>query len=194
MNEDRVLIDVTTVRRCLSGHSPRRITEVGTDEAAVAVILVDAGTASPDLLLIKRAKRDGDPWSGQMAFPGGRRDSDDMNLVDTACRETLEETGIALNSRCVVGELDDIRPLGPGLPRVIVRPFVFFLDSMPNVVTNIEVDLVLWVKLSDLPGLADTSTVRANGISISVPAYIIGPQVVWGLTERILKSFIDLCV
>jgi hypothetical protein len=71
---------------------------------------------------------------------------------------------------------------------------VFLLDSMPEVVPNIEVDLFLWVNLSDLPGLADTSTVTVNGMAIAVPAYIIGSHVVWGLTERILKSFIDLCV
>ena len=167
---------------------------MGTKEAAVAAILVGSGTTSPDILLIKRAQRDNDPWSGQMAFPGGRRDSNDANLINTACRETLEETGIVLRGQDVVGELDDIRPLGPGLPRIIVRPLVFLLDSMPQVVTNIEVDLHLWVELSDLPDLAGSATVTVNGMAITVPAYNIGPHVVWGLTERILKSFIDLCV
>ena len=160
----------------------------------MAAILVGSGSASPDILLIKRAKRENDPWSGQMAFPGGRRDPDDAALVETACRETLEETGVALRDVVVLGELDDIRPLGPGLPRVIVRPFVFLLDSIPDVVTNIEVDLFLWVKLSDLPDLAGTATVTVDGLAITVPAYNIGRHVVWGLTERILKSFIDLCV
>jgi 8-oxo-dGTP pyrophosphatase MutT (NUDIX family) len=175
-------------------HSSRRITEAGTDEAAVAAILVGSGANEPDILLIKRAKRDDDPWSGQMAFPGGRRDLDDADLVDTACRETFEETGIVVRETVVVGELDDIRPLGPGLPRIIVRPFVFLLDSMPEVITNHEVDLHLWVKLSDLLDVAGSATVTVNGMAISVPAYNIGPHVVWGLTERILKSFIDLCV
>ena len=150
--------------------------------------------ADPDILLIKRATRDGDPWSGQMAFPGGRRERGDSDLVETACRETLEETGVALQRQNLVGELDDIRPLGPGLPRVIVRPFVFLLDELPEVVTNSEVDLFLWVKLSDLIDLGGSATVMENGMAFTVPAYNIGPHVVWGLTERILKSFIDLCV
>jgi len=188
------LIDLNTVRLCLSRHSPRRITEAGTDQAAVAAVLVDLGADAPDILLIKRAKRDDDPWSGQMAFPGGRRESDDANLVDTACRETLEETGIVLSGKDVMGELDDIRPLGAGLPRIIVRPFVFLLRSMPDVVTNTEVDLHLWVKLSDLPDLAGPAMVTVSGVAITVPAYKVGPHVVWGLTERILKSFIDLCL
>ena len=188
------MIEMNTVQRCLSQHTARRIQEVGTSEAAVAVILVGSGTTAPDLLLIKRAKREDDPWSGQMAFPGGRRDSEDTDLVETACRETLEETGIVLRENNIVGELDDLRPLGPGLPRIIVRPCVFLLDSIPEVFPNIEVDLHLWIKLFDLPGLAGTATVAVNGMAIAVPAYNIGPHVVWGLTERILKSFIDLCV
>ena len=187
------MIEMNSLRRCLSLHSPRRTTEAGTDQAAVAAVLVDLGADTPDILLIKRAKRDDDPWSGQMAFPGGRREPDDANLLDTACRETLEETGIVLCGKDVMGELDDIRPLGPGLPRIIVRPFVFLLRSMPDVVTNKEVDLHLWVRLSDLPDLAGSETVTVSGAALTVPAYKVGPHVVWGLTERILKSFIDLC-
>lgn len=159
----------------------------------MAVVLVGTAAVAPDILLIKRAKRDDDPWSGQMAFPGGRRESDDTELVDTACRETREETGIVLRREDVAGELDEIRPLGPGLPRLIVRPFVFLLHSMPEVVANHEVDLHLWVNLSVLRDLAGSATVKVGGEHITVPAYNIGPHIVWGLTERILKSFIDLC-
>ena len=65
---------------------------------------------------------------------------------------------------------------------------------MPEVVTNTEVDLHLWVRFSDLPDLAGSATVTVNGLDFKVSAFNIGPHVVWGLTERILKSFIDLCV
>src|SRR5512138_157863 len=61
--------------------------------AAVAVVLVP----SPDaVLLIRRAERPGDPWSGHMALPGGRRESGDADLVATAIREAAEELGLAL--------------------------------------------------------------------------------------------------
>ena len=160
----------------------------------MAAVLVDAGANAPNILLIKRAKRADDPWSGQMAFPGGRRESDDVDRVATACRETLEETGIGLRATDLLGELDDICPLGPGLPRIVVRPFVFLLRSMPQVVTNEEVELFLWVKLSDLPELAGSATVSVSGVAVTVPAYNIEPHVVWGLTEHILKSFFELCL
>jgi len=159
----------------------------------VAAILVGSGSDVPDILLIKRAQRDDDPWSGQMAFPGGRRESGDRDLNETACRETLEETGIALRNKDVIGQLDDIRPLGPGLPRLVVRPFVFLLPSMPAVFANAEVDLHLWVRFSELPEVASFSEMSVADMKIEVPAFLVGPHVVWGLTERILNSFIELC-
>ena len=168
--------------------------DVGDGEAAVAAILVDSGGGAPEILLIKRAARRDDPWSGQMAFPGGRREFGDRDLLTTACRETLEETGIALTEKNVMGQLDDIRPLGPGLPRLVVRPFVFLLHALPDVTSNDEVDLHLWVGFSDLPSLASATSVSVGDVSIKVPAYLVGPHVVWGLTERILNSFIELCL
>ena len=181
------------MKQSLSVHMPRQLADVGAGEAAVAAILVDAGTKVPDILLIKRATRDDDPWSGQMAFPGGRRESEDRNLIETARRETLEETGIVLRDEDVIGRLDDIRPIGPRLPRLVVRPFVFLLSSPPEVVTNDEIDLHLWVKFSNLQGSASSARVEVANKTIEVPAFLIGPHVVWGLTERILNSFIELC-
>lgn len=159
----------------------------------MAAILADSAEGEPEILLIKRAQRDKDPWSGQMAFPGGRREPQDHDLLETARRETLEETGIALQNADVLGQLDDIRPIGPGLPRLVVRPFVFLVSSKPNVFLNAEVDLHLWVKFSDLPDLASSSRVNVADSAIEVPAFLVGPHVVWGLTERILNSFIELC-
>jgi 8-oxo-dGTP pyrophosphatase MutT (NUDIX family) len=187
------LITLNTVKERLISHKPRQLEDVGDGEAAVAAILADSGSGEPDILLIKRAQRDDDPWSGQMAFPGGRRESWDRDLTETAGRETLEETGITLHDSDVLGQLDDIRPLGPGLPRLVVRPFVFLVSRKPEVLLNDEVDLHLWVRFSDLPGLASSSRVTVAGTKIDVPAFLIGPHVVWGLTERILKSFIELC-
>jgi 8-oxo-dGTP pyrophosphatase MutT (NUDIX family) len=187
------LIDVNTIRQRLAQHSPSRIAEADANQAAVAAILVDSAPDDLRMLLIKRAERDDDPWSGQMAFPGGRREPQDEDLVATARRETLEETGIELLDPQLLGALDDLRPLGRGLPRIVVRPFVFLLPGTPDVSLNSEVDLHLWVGLGDLPGSAGRAPVHVNGTTTAVPAFTIGPHVVWGLTERIIRSFIELC-
>lgn len=188
------MIDLTTVRKRLGSHSPRRLTDDSCARAAVAAVLVGSDEAPLDILLIKRATQDHDPWSGQMALPGGRSEPGDVNLLATALRETREETGIELRGSEVLGELDDIRPLGKGLPRVIVRPFVFLLSQRPTVAPNHEVELYVWARFSDLPKVGGLADMAVDGATITVPAYFVGPHVVWGLTERILKSFIDLCL
>src|SRR5258705_6854336 len=105
--------------------------------AAVAVILHD-GDDGIEALFIHRAIRAGDTWSGQIAFPGGRRDPGDVDLLDTAIRETHEEVGVDLTSAERLGTLDDLYPRTPVLPPVVVRPFVFALTSRPPMVLNPE--------------------------------------------------------
>ncbi|MEP6687797.1 MAG: NUDIX domain-containing protein, partial [Gemmatimonadales bacterium] len=83
---------------------------------------------SPDaVLLIRRADRAGDPWSGHMALPGGRREETDPDLVATAVRETFEEVGLSLAPADLLGSLDDVVPRTPVLPPIAVRPYVFAL-------------------------------------------------------------------
>src|SRR5262245_28580055 len=68
------------------------------DMLHASVALIVRGRADLGVLLIKRAKREGDPWSGHMALPGGRRDPKDASLIETAAREAREETGVDLES------------------------------------------------------------------------------------------------
>src|SRR5512140_1637351 len=94
-------------------------------EAAVALVLY-AGEDGLETLFIKRATRDGDPWSGQIALPGGKRHEGEDSLMTTAVRETQEEIGLDLAvNGTLLGELDEIRPRSPLLPPIIVRPYVF---------------------------------------------------------------------
>ncbi len=97
--------------------------ESGMIAAAVAVILHD-GAAGLETLFIHRAVRAGDTWSGQIAFPGGRREPTDTDLLATAIRETMEEIGVDLSAAERLGVLDDLYPRTPVLPPVVVRPFV----------------------------------------------------------------------
>ncbi len=181
------------LRKHLEQAPPLRISEPGTIEAAVAIVLVAAGESRLEVLLIKRAENERDPWSGQMALPGGRRDPQDTGLLETARREAVEETGIDLPVDCLLGELDDLHPRTPVLPPIVVRPFVFGLSDRPLVSSNPEVTLHIWAGLSELRDGMSTSRVSARGHVLEVPSYVIGEHVVWGMTERILKPIIGLC-
>lgn len=146
------------------------------------------------LLLLRRAERAGDPWSGQMGLPGGRRHPDDADLLATAIRETYEEVGLSLSRARLLGRLDDLAPLTPVPVPVTVRPYVFALNEPPDLTPNQEVSLTLWVEIALLkrPGIYRPATLAVRGQSRTLPAYHIGEHLVWGLTERILTPLLAI--
>jgi len=162
--------------------------------AAVAVILHE-GDEGLEALFIHRAVRAGDTWSGQIAFPGGRRDPGDADLLATAIRETMEEVGVDLSSAEQLGVLDDLYPRTPVLPPVVVRPFVFALTTRPTIVLSREVQDAFWVSFRALqtPAASGSIIVDHPGIPRRVlPAYTLGKHTIWGMSERILTPLISL--
>jgi 8-oxo-dGTP pyrophosphatase MutT (NUDIX family) len=177
------------LRERLAQHRPVRDDDPTLIWAAVAVILIP----DPDsVLLIRRAEREGDPWGGHMALPGGRREPRDADLLATAIRETWEEVGIALDIELSAGTLDDVVPRTPVLPPVAVRPYVFALSQQPGLTPNNEVALTHWVPLDRLLDPATRHPVRLEvaGQSRTVQAYELEDAMVWGMTERILSNLL----
>jgi 8-oxo-dGTP pyrophosphatase MutT (NUDIX family) len=178
----------------LRARLAHRTATIGPDDpamrwAAVALVLVP----SPDaVLLIRRAERAGDPWSGHMALPGGRRERTDADLVDTAIREAREEIGLALSRADLVGALDDLVPRTPTLPPIAVRPYVFFLPERRPLIPNDEVADVRWVPLDHLlhPETYHSARLEIRGELRDFPAYHLDESIVWGMTERILTGFL----
>jgi 8-oxo-dGTP pyrophosphatase MutT (NUDIX family) len=188
------LITLASVRRALEGHAPRAAEAPGARPAAVALVLVP-GTRGVEVLLIRRAERADDPWSGQVAFPGGRQDPGDPDLLATAIRETREETGVDLARAERLGVLDDLVPNTPTLPSVVVRPFVFTLSERPALAAEQgEVARAFWVALARLAarGARQDLVLMVRGVERTFPAYRVGADVIWGLTERILTPFMRL--
>lgn len=172
--------------------TPRVVNDPARRQAAVSLVLAP----DPDrLLLIRRAEHPADPWSGQMGLPGGRRDPEDPDLMATAIRETQEELGLKLPPSSLAGTLDDLAPLTPVLPPIVVRPHVFLLDRAPGSFSlSREVQYALWAPLDELArqGIYRPFVLEHNGIRMVRPAYHLGDDVVWGMTERILTPFLRL--
>jgi 8-oxo-dGTP pyrophosphatase MutT (NUDIX family) len=163
------------------------------DVLQTAVAVVVRGGGDLELLLIKRARHDKDPWSGHMALPGGRRDEGDVDLAETATRETLEETGVDLaRIGHPLGRLDEVAPGTPRLPRLTIAPFVFGVPEGTEArVASREVDAVHWVPL---PRLRDPETRCSHELHLpggvrTFPGLRVEGEVVWGLTYRILTDF-----
>ena len=199
------MITLAQVRRALRGHQPRTVDAPDALPAAVALVLIDGVPPPPpppppgaglEILLIRRAERAGDPWSGQIAFPGGRYERGDPDLLATAIRETREETGVDLAHAERLGSLDDLYPRTATLPPVVVRPFVFALDRRPppGLVPSAEVERAFWLPLARLgePGVRREITLTLRGVERTFPAYLVNDEVIWGMTERILTPFIGL--
>lgn len=180
------------VRRALAGYRAQTVEAPDALPAAVALILIDRHGL--EALFIKRAARVGDPWSGQVALPGGRYEPEDRELLGTAIRETLEETGVDLIPSEHLGRLDDLHPRTPTLPPVRVRPFVFAIPRPPPLVISDEVERAFWVPLAQLaePGVRREMKLIVRGESRIFPAYDLGEDVIWGMTERILTPFLTL--
>jgi 8-oxo-dGTP pyrophosphatase MutT (NUDIX family) len=175
----------------LAAHRPTVADDPALRWAAVVIVLVP----DPDaLLLIRRAERPGDPWSGHMALPGGRRSPGDPDLLATAIRETEEEVGVRLEPGTLIGALDDVAPRTPVLPPIAVRPFVFTLAERPPLALNREVASAAWVELDTLlhPDTYRTVTLQLHGADREVQGYQVAESLVWGMTERILHSLFDL--
>lgn len=184
---------VPSLESVLGTRRPRRVTRPGAKRAAVAVIF--GGTADPALVLIRRNVRSGDPWSGQMAFPGGFQASEAEALETTASRETAEETGLDLSARGrILGALDDVSPRTPYLPPLIVAPFVFAVPDRPALTPGEEADEALWVGVGEIfdPANRTSFTLSLPSGKRDFPAIQVGEHVVWGLTERILRQVADL--
>jgi 8-oxo-dGTP pyrophosphatase MutT (NUDIX family) len=162
-------------------------------EAAVALVLVPDGDDAA-LLLVRRATHEHDPWSGHVALPGGRVEPGDESLLHTAIRETLEETGLDLSDATLLGTLSEIRPRSLQLPAIVVRPYVFVVAERRALVLSEEIAEAFWAPLSVL--FARESMLRtqvdARGMQISVDAIEFEGRIIWGMTERILRSLQDI--
>lgn len=161
----------------------------GQRSAAIALVLLEVG-ASLEVLLIERAERSGDPWSGHMALPGGHLEPADADLGATAERETLEEVGLDLQRFGErLGRLTDYAPIRGG--PVAVRPFVYLLQARPVLVLSDEVRQALWVPIAPLQrGERHTTfTFSRAGQHWQFPAWDIDGHIVWGLTFRVLDEF-----
>lgn len=163
--------------------------------AAVA-ISVRSGVSGAEILMIQRAVRQGDPWSGHMGFPGGRKDESDASDMACAKRETREEIGFDLD---IYGELVcQLSDVNTGWradrPEMLVAPFVFKVGSTPVFELNHEVDDTLWVPLSFLLNDANRSRHQWDwrGEVLESDAFTFDDRLIWGLSLMMIDELLQI--
>jgi 8-oxo-dGTP pyrophosphatase MutT (NUDIX family) len=160
-----------------------------------AVLLALRATDPLELLLIERAEKEGDPWSGHMALPGGRRDPTDTSLLVTALRETHEETGILVPTGAVLGALEQLRPSFRRRFSLLIAPYVAIVPPTTMAVpAPAEVETALWVPLPHLASesAVDEILIELEEGSTAFPALSYQDYVIWGLTHRIITGFVEV--
>lgn len=163
--------------------------------AAVAISL-RLGVSGPEMLMIQRAVREGDPWSGHMGFPGGRKDASDATDVACAKRETLEEIGFDLDTYGeLICQLSDVNTgWRADRPEMLVAPFIFRVDSTPDFELNHEVDDTLWVPLSFLLDDANRSRHQWDwrGEVLESDAFTYDNRLIWGLSLMMIDELLEI--
>ncbi len=183
------------IRRALAAHEPRTMSNGDASRAAVAMVL-RCHDGAQEVLFIERARREGDPWSGHMAFPGGRVDPGDTNSRVAAERETWEEVGLSLDRAEHLGRLDDQAGHHAGRESgMVISAFVYHVEGDAPLVPNHEVEQAFWFPLT---GLRDVERQVEHpfvyrerhfpGILVGVP----DRHIVWGLTYRFLDVFLSI--
>jgi 8-oxo-dGTP pyrophosphatase MutT (NUDIX family) len=159
-------------------------------QAAVAIVL--HGEPWPRVLLMKRAERAGDPWSGHISLPGGGYQTSDGDLRVTAIRETREELGVDLDGARVLGSLPPLHPRSSGPNGIAVTPLVFATAAPLEPVCGPEALAAFWLPIDLASSGAIDSTYQVPGSTVTFPSWTYEGHVIWGLTRRILDTLLAL--
>lgn len=184
---------IDAIGKAIVEHSPTLYQPTKTTRQAAVAIVLHEEQERTNVLFIKRATFEGDPWSGDMAFPGGHKDPADNSFKDAAIRETFEEIGLDLAKSEHIGPLSHQRASNRGRAiDMIVAPHVFAVDQIPPlVIDEREVDEVVWGSFDAMiqGNILDVeyktvgdSAVQFNGYRLSVQHFV------WGLTYRTLQT------
>lgn len=175
------------LRGALAAHPPQHHSVEGSRAAAVLIPIVD--DPEPSLIFTQRTENLRS-HSGQISFPGGSID-DGESAADAALRESCEEIGLEPSLVRILGELDTFPTFVTGFT---VTPFIGWIDEMPALSPNpAEVAEVLIVPIERL-----TDEIRSEagfehaGRTYPTEAWIWEDRVIWGVTARIVRNFLEL--
>ncbi len=155
--------------------------------AAVLVPLFELA-GEPQLILTRR-RADLRSHAGEISFPGGRRDAGDADLAETALREAEEEIGLPRARVSLIGELP---PTSTFVTGYVIHPFIGSVPAgLAWTISEREVDAVLELSLEEIRGSRTRTLIKRRGFTFETDAYVVGDQVIWGATARIIENLLE---
>ena len=190
------MLSIERIRREFAAARPAG--DVPASRRASVAIVLSGDCGSPSVCFVERARRDRDPWSGDVAFPGGWAKGEDESLRVAAMRETHEETGLVLTDAHHVGDLAPM-PVSRYESRFgVIGTSVFYVNTpCPELRPDErEIAHAFWVTATDLYHPDNRTEVRWSrfGPPLPRPAIEVGGRVIWGLTYRLLVRFSDFAM
>jgi 8-oxo-dGTP pyrophosphatase MutT (NUDIX family) len=187
------VFSLAKIQQAFANYEPKVINGKARGRAAVAVVL-RGHPGTMELLFIERASREGDPWSGDIAFPGGRIDPGDADAQAAAERETLEEVGLSLDAAVPLGRLDDLFGMKTATSGIVVSAFIYHVGQPVELTPNHEVQEAFWFPVEALLDPERQEDFLAEH-GLRYPGIVVadeGRRVVWGLTYRFLTHFLEV--
>ena len=186
----------------ISYKAKKKLSRYWSKRSAVAIVLDKHASAEASILMIKRAEHKGDPWSGHMAFPGGRCEAFDKNGLATAKREMHEEVGFDIDDAEHkplkgewLGRLSDISTLRRITPRaMVVTPYVFSVADKPILEENYEVAETVWIPLTYFSDINNRSihSIEYKQRTINLPCYRYEGKIIWGMSLSMIDEILRL--
>ena len=186
----------------ISYKAKKKLSRYWSKRSAVAIVLDKHASADASILMIKRAEHKGDPWSGHMAFPGGRCEAFDKNGLATAKREMHEEVGFDIDDAEHkplkgewLGRLSDISTLRRITPRaMVVTPYVFSVADKPILEENYEVAETVWIPLTYFSDINNRSihSIEYKQRTINLPCYRYEGKIIWGMSLSMIDEILRL--
>lgn len=193
-----ISLDALSVR--LQAYRPRRLPgRQWVARCGVVLLIAEHGVGAadnaPSLLLMRRAERHGDPWSGHVSFPGGRVDPSDASTRAAALRELQEETGISASGDQLlpIGRLSDVLTREHGRNRpMVVTPYVYRTAHALALVPNREAAHLWWEPMAHLlaPERRRPLVWRVAGLPLRLSSVDVGDARLWGLSLMMLNELI----
>lgn len=169
----------------LSSEISMNVSGVGTSKLSSVLIII---YGSPPKILMTKKSSHLKIHAGEVAFPGGKFDESDSDLLCTALRETREELNLHVSRSQVIGQLEPVRTLNSNFT---IFPFVSVVDSLPSIKCSSEVEDVLHIPAySFLKTLRDDPDPDHNTIQ-EMYTFTFGKHLIWGASARLLKQISD---
>ncbi|MCZ6843164.1 MAG: CoA pyrophosphatase [SAR324 cluster bacterium] len=192
---ERNNISISSIRQALAARQGDNGSGEGAGISAAVAMIFAGDEQAPDLCVIRRAERAGDPWSGHMAFPGGKREAADASVRAAAQRETLEEVGLRLRESHYLAALPHMPVRAGGRDTgIILFPFVYYLGARRGRLSpNGEVAEAFWIPLSHILDSRNQveMPLQREGQKLIFPSILYGGHHIWGVTYRVLMQFAE---